>query len=215
MLGEHEAANGETTVTHVPESWKQALSYMKKPGFIKSGRFRAQLWHAKREGMNEGVLRFADRMMKRAILLGIPLYAGTMFVPEYVQARLYVTGESMQGPGESPFNHGEAVELLHGVYGRDMPWTCWQLLNELAESCMVTEGVELVWGHDEAPWLWRLPNTGDADPRGSVGFGDTSKAYAALAEKDEEPDQAPPAPGRAALAVLRAAKRRKKLGLGE
>lgn len=135
----------------VPTGFTDAVRYLRRTPFLDSPRYRAQQWSAAREGASEDLLTFTDAFVKAFAKLGIPVYPKRLFVSDREQGRLFVTGESVERPGESPFNKGLAVEFEHSTK-QELPAVCWELFHHVGDEVAHQHGVDVWWkgnGHFE------------------------------------------------------------------
>lgn len=147
----------------IPDSYRDALRYLRSRTFTRSSRYRAQQWKADRRGADPKLLEWEAAFIRRLEKLDIPVFAPVVFRSERVQQRLYVTGKSDQQPGESLFNHGLAIQIVHAQHGRNLPKLCWDLLGHLGKEVARQTGIDMEWqgdkpGGDPAEWVLTDPS---------------------------------------------------------
>ena len=143
-----------------PERYREALRFMRNPVHLRSSRYRAQQWRADRSGAPPELLDFERRFIARFEALGVPMFCHCLRRSDATQGRLFVTGVSRAGPGQSPHNHAMAVDLVHGTRAWDLPKPCWDLIGHMGKEVARQAGVDVMWGgdwkfYDPAHWELR------------------------------------------------------------
>lgn len=79
---------------------------------------------------------------------GIPVFAHNMVRDSAQQTELFVRGVSKSKAGQSPHNHGMAVDIIHSAHGWDVTLQSWAMLGHIGKEIAVQKGIKLVWGGD-------------------------------------------------------------------
>lgn len=150
-----------------PDGFRSAVRWMRHSVFLKSAAYQARKWCAERGGGDPGLLAWIDAVVRKFEVLGVPVWPRTIVVSEADQNRLFVLGVSHHRFGQSPHNHGYAVELVHGLFGRDLPPECWWAFSNVGFSVAKALDLEIEWGGDlhawsgaTQPWLWLIAGPG-------------------------------------------------------
>lgn len=141
----------------LPNRYDSALRYLRNPVFLAGARHKAQHWRADRTGAHPDILAFERAFIRRFKRLGVPMWAHCVQRSEATQRRHFVTGVTKARPGESPHNHGKAVDLVHGTRAWDIPKAAWDLIGHIGKEVAGQLGVKVVWGgewrfYDPAHW---------------------------------------------------------------
>lgn len=140
-----------------PESaYPRALDAMRNPAFLKTARYQEQQTRAIRDGAHPHILDFADKLIKRARGLGIPLFAHCIVRSYDDQMAAYVRGASRDSPEDGLWPHQAfAVDVIHGTLGyMDAPviLNAWAVIGHLGKEVAHSMDIEIEWGGD---WKWR------------------------------------------------------------
>lgn len=57
-------------------------------------------------------------------------------------------GHSKAKAGQSAHNYGLAIDLIHGIFGWDIPRESWELIGHIGKEVATQNGLKLVWGGD-------------------------------------------------------------------
>ncbi|QCS37304.1 hypothetical protein [Tortoise microvirus 82] len=132
----------------VPERYAEALNFLRNPAFLGSARHQAQHWRAERAGAHADILAFERAFIRRFKRLGVPMFAHCVQRSEATQLRHFAAGTTNARPGQSPHNHGKAVDLVHGIRAWDIPRPAWDLVGHIGKEVARTLGVKVRWGGD-------------------------------------------------------------------
>lgn len=149
---------------------------------VNSVSFKNRLLETSTAGVDLLILGFSRAFLAALHKRGWPFYAHT-YVRSYAeQDRLFALGRSKARAGQSPHNHGLAVDIVHFKRGWDLTrkeWDCVGLVGkEVARTGFYRPEVKkmlrpsMVWGGDWKFWdpahweleLWRERLDGDEDP---------------------------------------------------
>lgn len=166
-----------------PQDFRQAVRWMRHEVYVRSAAYQGQGWRAERAGGDPGLLAWIDRTARKFALLGVPVLAKTIVVTEAEQNRLFVQGLSEHRFGQSLHNHGRAVELVHGLFDRDLPPACWTAISQVGFQAANWLDIELEWGGDhhpwcegDRPWLWLVVRPGGDEGLDFVAPGNWSRS---------------------------------------
>lgn len=136
------------------------------PGFFHSNTLLLQWERADWQYVDIRLCEWSARLIELARKRNIPLYVHCAFRTRSVQERAVAEGRSKAKWPRSAHNIGEAVDIVHGVFGWEMSPQEWEYIHVLGQEALrlVNEGVrkdrklELVWGgkfrtlYDPAHW---------------------------------------------------------------
>lgn len=140
----------------LPGSYRDAVKWLTARNYLRSSRYRAQCWRANIAGLEPALAEFYTLFQRAMAKLGVPVHADVAFVSKAVQARWFVLGESADLPGQSPYNTGFAVSVVHSVKGRDLPCVAWEVFAHVGREVAAKLGLGVQWGGVVAPWQWVL-----------------------------------------------------------
>lgn len=128
---------------------------MRNPGFLKTARYQEQQTRANRVGAHPKILEFSDKLVRRAKVLGIPLFPACIVRTYDDQASAYARGVSRDSPVDGLWPHRfAAVDIIHGTLGyMDAPVipNAWRLIGHLGKEVATSMSLKIVWGGD-----WRF-----------------------------------------------------------
>ncbi|WP_323717584.1 M15 family metallopeptidase [Paracoccus aminovorans] len=139
---------------------------LKAPGFLRSPSYTVQLERADWNHCDPRLMYWAARFVDAAKKRGIPLYVHCALRGEAEQKRVYAAGNSRARYPSSAHNIGEAVDIVHGVFHRQMTRDEWRYLHVLGQLVLDRVNAELpkaqklnlTWGgnfrslYDPAHW---------------------------------------------------------------
>lgn len=132
----------------LPKTYAEALRYLVNRPFLGTSRYRAQHWRAERNGAHEDILAFERAFIRRFRRLQVPMFAHCVVRTDAAQGRLFVQGRTKARPGQSPHNHGKAIDLVHGTKGWEIPKPCWDLIGHVGKEVAASLNIKVVWGGD-------------------------------------------------------------------
>lgn len=125
---------------------------MRDRGFLDRFKYRDQQQRANREGADIRICEFADKLVRRAAKMGIPLFPVVIMRTYDDQAAAYVTGVSKDSPDDGIWPHmGFAVDIIHSVHGyMDKPKIAhaWDVIGHLGKEVAVSMDLKVTWGGD-------------------------------------------------------------------
>lgn len=138
---------------------------MRNKTFIDGKKYQEQQWRADRLYCRPEILVFADRFIKEAKKIGVPLFPHEFYRSPARQKELADAGKSKLVDGAH--NRGAAVDIVHGTKAWALTRHQWSLLGHLGKEVATRTGVKLVWGGDwnfYDPAHWELENWRDIAP---------------------------------------------------
>lgn len=142
-----------------PSDLQAALRGMVDRPFLATRRYQEQQERAWREGAHPDILEFERCFIKRMKRHGIPMFASEVIRTPERQDELYALGHSKAKAGQSPHQHGMAVDLVHSVLGWNLDPAQWRLVGHVGKELATQKGIKLVWGGDWAfydPAHWEI-----------------------------------------------------------
>ena len=154
-----------------PKNLKDALEQMRNPERFRTLKYcklvtQANKREAKTIATDEGIVtrpgccpeikRFEKAFVKRMAVLGVPVYCSCMFRTRAQQIELYVTGQSPDMPGHSAHELGQACDLVHADYGKELPKLCWDIFGRVGEEIAISQQSGVIWGGPLRPEHWEI-----------------------------------------------------------
>lgn len=134
------------------KAYPMAIDAMRNPGFLKTPKYQEQQMRANRVGADPRILEFADKLVRRGALLGIPLYPHTIVRTYDDQMAAWVRGVTRDVPNDGKWPHRfAAVDIIHGKLGwMDRPAIphAWDIIGHLGKEVAHSMGIKIVWGGD-------------------------------------------------------------------
>jgi hypothetical protein len=132
--------------------------------FITTTKYHEHQQRALRRGAHPQIIEFERKFVSRmAKKHGVPMFAHNMVRTSSEQTKLYVQGFSQAQAGESPHNHGCAVDIVHSIKAWKMDERSWRMLGHIGMELADQLGIKIEWGgewdfYDPAHWQladWR------------------------------------------------------------
>lgn len=126
--------------------------------FLASENYQNQQLRAVREGASPLLLEFERVMVHRMKRLGIPMFASEVIRTAERQNDLYALGNSRAKGGQSPHQHGLAVDIVHSVRGWALDRKEWDLVIHVGFQTANSLSIKVVNGstftglYDPAHW---------------------------------------------------------------
>lgn len=143
-------------------TYADAVKDIRNLDFCLSQKFLDQQMRAVRDGAHPDILEFERVLIRRMRKLGVPMFAHCVMRGDVDQMRAYVSGHSNARPGESPHNHGCAVDIIHGTRAWSIPRKSWEVVGHVGKEVSKAKGIPIVWGGDFKrlwdPAHWELAN---------------------------------------------------------
>lgn len=131
---------------------------------IRSTRYRDYL-PLDRQNNHPVLLDFTKAFMDETKALNIPMRPFYLYRDNELQERLKAKGRSKAGAGQSPHNHGCAVDFVHmSRLWEGMDKKHWDVLGAIGKEVARKRGIDVVWGGDWRfydPAHWELANWRD------------------------------------------------------
>lgn len=155
MLAKQQQQEAETLTVPVmseTKNYSEALRGLTSTVFLNSEKYREQQWRAVRKGAHPDILDFERLFIRKMKKLNIPVFAHNMVRTEAEQNELYVRGVTKAQGGDSPHNHGMAVDLIHGLFAWDITKHAWEAFGHIGKEIASQNGIDVVWGGDWNFW---------------------------------------------------------------
>lgn len=137
------------------DTYSQARQALLRPDYFATQKWMDQKLRADRVGASLEILEFERAFVRRLQRAGIPFFAHCVMRSGEDQDKLFRAYRSRARAGESPHQHGYAVDLIHSVYGWNLPdKKCWALIGELGKEVAKSIQLEIEWGGD---WVFFDP----------------------------------------------------------
>lgn len=94
------------------------------------------------------LLEFERLLIKRLAKLGVPMFAPEVWRSKERQDELYVLGHSKAKAGQSPHQHGMAVDIVHGQLGWNLSPKQWAVIGHIGKELAAAKGWKIQWGGD-------------------------------------------------------------------
>ncbi|UIB81378.1 hypothetical protein [Flyfo microvirus Tbat2_88] len=132
--------------------YPMALEAMRNTAFLKTPRYQEQQVRANTIGADIRICEFADKLVRKAASLGIPLFPVDMVRTYDDQASAYARGVSRDSPADGLWPHmGFAVDIIHGTMGyMDGPRIPqgWSIIGHLGKEVANSMDIKISWGGD-------------------------------------------------------------------
>lgn len=132
--------------------YPRALQAMRNPGFLKTPKYKEQQTRAVTVGADIRICEFADKLVRRAAGMGIPLFPLCIVRTHEDQAAEFVQGNSRDDPSDGMWPHmAYAVDIIHGTLGyMDKPKIphAWDCIGHLGKEVANSMDLKIVWGGD-------------------------------------------------------------------
>jgi D-alanyl-D-alanine carboxypeptidase len=146
-------------------TYSEARQALRRPEFFKSQRWYGQKSRSNRVGACEEILIFERKFLAKMQTIGIPMYSHCVMRTRVEQAAIFAAGHSKAKPGFSPHQYGYAVDIVHSVFGWNMPdgdrGKCWQLIGAIGKEVAAAASIDIEWGGDwdfYDPAHWQIKN---------------------------------------------------------
>jgi len=145
-----------TTPPQDDEKWT-VPARLAKPNFLASSAYAAQQQRADWQQCDPRMRLFAARLVRRAGELDVPLFVQCAFRTKDEQDRLHREGFTKAVWPNGAHNIGEAVDIIHGVYGWELTEKEWLFIHYLGEDELrklnaklpAARKLRLNWGGDD------------------------------------------------------------------
>lgn len=145
----------------VDKPFLQTVKYREQQG--RADRTR-QLVYFDEKTQRYPILAFEKALIRDLRRRGIPMFAHCVVRSDAEQTALYVKGRTKARAGESPHNHGMAVDIIHSVLAWGLDKKSWEIISHIGYEVGARLGLEMKWGgewsfYDPAHWElthWRV-----------------------------------------------------------
>lgn len=127
--------------------------------YVNSLRYREKVVECDRRGSDPQIIEFYQHLNRALFARGFPFYAYEFLRSNERQAELKAKGRSKAGPGQSPHNHGMAVDVIHCKRGWDLSREEWDIVGAIGKEVARKRKIPIEWGGDWAFWdpaHWQL-----------------------------------------------------------
>jgi hypothetical protein len=173
----------------LPANVREAAKKLIDPVGIKTVAHRNRVSKGQKfDRMHPLMIAFYRRLQAELDARNMPFYPFEFYRTEARQADLLKRGVTKAGPGNSPHNHGCAVDVVHSWRLWDLSRGEWAVIGAIGKEVARKLGMEVTWGgdwsfYDPAHWqlkdwrLWVLFN-GEEEPWPEAGTQPERDAYA-------------------------------------
>lgn len=151
-------------ISRLPATHQAAAARLVDHTVCASMQFRRRQIRADSTGSDRLIVEFSQALQKDLVARGIPFFAHTYVRSNEEQERLFRTGVTKARSGQSPHNHGMAVDLVH--YGRywDLTQKEWAVIGLIGKEVARKRNIAITWGGDWKfydPAHWELSDWKD------------------------------------------------------
>lgn len=107
------------------------------------------------------IMEFAARLYTALRKRGIPVFIHCCYRDKATQTEVNHKGNSKASWGRSPHNSGQAVDIIHSIFGWEMDEDEWAYIGRIGKDVARTMGLEVTWGGD---WRYYDPAHWQLDP---------------------------------------------------
>lgn len=150
------------------QKFPMAIEAMRNAAFLKTPKYQEQQTRAKTLGADIRICEFADKLVRLAASLGVPLFPVQMVRTFDEQASAYARGVSKDSPSDGLWPHmGFAVDIIHGTLGyMDKPHVPygWDVIGHLGKEVANSLDLKVTWGGDWSfydPAHWEIADWKD------------------------------------------------------
>lgn len=158
------ASETDTVLTRLPRTYQDAAKSLTDHNAIRTVRYANAVVKQKRDGSHPQIVEFYVRLQKELKKRGYPFYAFEFVRSDERQRTLKARGVSRAGPGQSPHNHGCAVDLIHLTRLWDLTEKEWAVIGVIGKEVARKAKIPIVWGGDWGfydPAHWELEHWRD------------------------------------------------------
>lgn len=139
--------------------YRTALRNIADRTFCQSEKYREQQWRADRKGCHADIIEFERVFVRKLYEVDVPAFCHAAWRSGDEQDQLFVRGFTKAKAGESPHNHGFAVDIIHGTKAWELDKMAWSILGHMGKEIATRKGIEIQWGGDWSfydPAHWEL-----------------------------------------------------------
>lgn len=130
------------------DTYAQAFHRLQNPSALSS-----QSYWARRDAIDWGPVspdlqRFSKALIARFAAYQVPMFVHNAFRSGPEQDELFKRGVTRAKAGQSPHNHGFAVDIVHYGFYWELTRKEWELVGALGKDVARSNNLRLVWGGD-------------------------------------------------------------------
>lgn len=168
------ASETDRVLKRLPKTYQDAAKTLTDHNAIRTVRYANAVVKQKRDGTHPQIVEFYVRLQKELKRRGYPFYAFEFIRSDDRQRTLKARGVSRAGPGQSPHNHGCAVDVIHLARLWDLTTTEWAIIGQIGKEVARKAKIPIVWGGDWKfydPAHWELEHWRDlVIAKGNIRF---------------------------------------------
>lgn len=140
-------AQSKPVITRLPDNYADAVRSLSDPAVVSSLRFRKRaVWD--QTGSVPDIVRFANALTQALNKRGFPMFVFHGWRDGIEQQRLFDQGVSKARSGQSPHNHGMAVDIIHFSRAWDLTRREWDLIGAIGRETARKLHMDITWGGD-------------------------------------------------------------------
>lgn len=141
-------------------NYQTAMRQLINKPFLETPKWREQQGRAVRKGCHPDIIRFEHALVMDLRGRGMPFFCHSAFRTMQEQKELWLKGVTKAMSGESPHNHGAAVDIIHSVHGWEIDDRSWDIIGHIGHEIAHREKIDIQWGgewtfYDPAHWELR------------------------------------------------------------
>lgn len=154
----------EDTLLRLPATHKEAAARLVDPLVVSTITYKNRLLKADRTGSDPVLLDFSLALLRELQKRNMPFFPHTYVRTNAEQEKLYANGVTKARAGQSPHNHGMAVDIVH--FGRywDLTKKEWDVIGLIGKEVARKRKIKITWGGDWKfydPAHWELADWKD------------------------------------------------------
>lgn len=135
----------------VPSTHQQAATSLVDRSRVMSIAHRNQLLKVSSDGAHPDIVDFARAFLKELDARGMPFFPHCYVRSAQEQDRLFKAGVTKARAGQSPHNHGLAVDIVHDGKYWDLSGKQWAVVGMIGKEVARRRNIKIEWGGD-----WRF-----------------------------------------------------------
>lgn len=146
-------------------NYRVALAAIADENYVRSEQHQKQQWRADRKGAHPDILEFERLLLAKLHDCNVPAFTHCLWRADEQQTALFVQGRSKARAGESPHNHGCAIDVVHGTRGWNISKMSWSIIGHLGKELARRNDIPIEWGGD-----WKFYDPAHWQLKGWQGF---------------------------------------------